>query len=99
MFKPRSNSAASVGSTSSTSSTSSTRSTDMIAHIVAQEPGTIYLWSAGNVRVNGRDLGIDALGAAELASAMRADQRFEFVRIEYLDTEGEEWKASYLVTP
>ncbi|BEI83913.1 hypothetical protein CcaverHIS002_0405170 [Cutaneotrichosporon cavernicola] len=95
MFKARSNSTTSVGSTSSTCSTRSTQ--DMIAHIVAQEPNTIYLWSAGNVRVNGRDLGLDAVGALKLAGAMRCDHRFEFVRIDYLDTEGDEWKASYRV--
>ncbi|BEJ14733.1 hypothetical protein CspHIS471_0405000 [Cutaneotrichosporon sp. HIS471] len=68
MFKARSNSTTSVGSTLSTCSTRSTQ--DMIAHIVAQEPDTIYLWSAGN---------------------------FEFVQIDYLDTEGDEWKASYRI--
>ncbi len=59
------------------------------------------------MRINERDLGVDALEALELAGAFRSDPRvrhpgvsshqFEFVRIEYLDTEGDEWKASYRV--
>jgi hypothetical protein len=81
MFKPRSNSNSSVGSTASSRS----RTSDMIAHIVAQsvrrpaapltQPTSIYLWSAGNVRINGRDLGVDALEALELAGAFRSDRR------------------------
>ncbi|KLT38669.1 hypothetical protein CC85DRAFT_305751 [Cutaneotrichosporon oleaginosum] len=98
MLKARSNSNTSVGSASSTSSSRSRTPGDMIAHIVAQQPKSpIHLWSGGNVRIEGRDLGLDAIEAVELASALRDDTRFEFVRIEYLDTEGDEWKASYRV--
>ena len=47
-----------------------------------------------NARLNGLDLTLPSVDAAELARALHADERFEIVNVVYLDGEdGEDWKV------
>ncbi|WVR07921.1 hypothetical protein IAU60_004964 [Kwoniella sp. DSM 27419] len=88
----------SVSSTTSTSSTSSTYSRcadDMIDRLASQDAhAVIDLWSGGNVRLNGRDLTMTSRDAGDLLEAMKADQRFAFVKLTFFDADGEDWKVS-----
>ena len=62
--------------------------------LIPQAHASFYLWSAGNVRLNGLDLTLPSVDAAELARALHADERFEIVNVVYLDGEdGEDWKV------
>ncbi|WOO82117.1 uncharacterized protein LOC62_04G005618 [Vanrija pseudolonga] len=94
----RSNSTSSVASTSSSRST---RSADDIydrlvrAYVGPQHAAGFQLWSAGNLRVGGRDLAMTLADVVELAASLHDDERFELLDITYLDTERDEWKASY----
>ncbi|WVQ95910.1 hypothetical protein IAU59_003009 [Kwoniella sp. CBS 9459] len=92
----RSYSVSSTRSTSSTSSTYSRLADDMIDRLASQEAhSTIDLWSAGNIRLNGRDLTMAARDAEDLLTAMKEDDRFVFVKLTFFDAEGEDWKISF----
>lgn len=78
------------------------RSTDV------QSSTTFSIWSAGNLRLHGRDLTIPPSDAAELLTNLKRDARvslsgyliradwsqFEIVSVTYLDSDKEEWKVS-----
>ncbi|KAK8849837.1 hypothetical protein IAR55_005173 [Kwoniella newhampshirensis] len=81
---------------SSTTTTYSRSADDMIEKLASQEPHSLIdLWSGGNVRLNGRDLTLTTHHAEDLLHAMRDDDRFEFIRLTFFDTEGEDWKISF----
>ncbi|KAK1923349.1 hypothetical protein DB88DRAFT_510909 [Papiliotrema laurentii] len=92
---PRSLSFSSATSHDSAASTYSRSHYDMLDRLAAQNAhASFYLWSAGNVRLNGLDLTLPSVDAAELARALHADERFEIVNVVYLDGEdGEDWKV------
>ncbi|WWD20466.1 hypothetical protein CI109_104942 [Kwoniella shandongensis] len=92
----RSLSVSSSNSTTSTSSTYSRSAEDMVCRLAGQEPHVLIdLWSGGNVRIDGRDLTLTPHDAEDLLHAIKADERFEFVKVTSFDTEGEDWKISF----
>ncbi|RSH80050.1 uncharacterized protein EHS24_009723 [Apiotrichum porosum] len=99
--KSRSNNTTSFSSATSSVSSAYSRNAEGMLERIATHPDntTLHLWSAGNIRVNSHDLTMPAPEAADLVATLRADSRFQFISIVYLDAEGDEWKASYrLVT-
>ncbi|KAL1412611.1 hypothetical protein Q8F55_000358 [Vanrija albida] len=83
-------------STSSVASAASSHSPDDIyARLVRRPDAALQLWSAGNLRVGGRDLAVSLADVVDLAQSLHDDERFELLSIVYLGTEGDEWKASY----
>ncbi|ORY34561.1 hypothetical protein BCR39DRAFT_556079 [Naematelia encephala] len=90
-----SGSGSSAYSGTSASSAYSRSADDMLDRLAALDStATVHLWSAGNVRFNGRDLTIPSQDAAELIEAMKVDERFEVTDLVHLGG-GEDWKVSF----
>jgi len=60
--------------------------------LTLQTHSTFHLWSAGNVRVDGRDLTIPPAEAHDLIRVIHSDERFEVVQVTSLDGEDGEDK-------
>lgn len=59
-----------------------------------QTNATFFLWSAGNVRINGLDLTLLPSDAVGLVAHLQSDERFEIVHMVQLgDEEGDDWKV------
>ncbi|EKC99024.1 hypothetical protein A1Q2_06778 [Trichosporon asahii var. asahii CBS 8904] len=84
----------SYSSTSSSSSSSATsRADDLYDRLLIK--ATVDVWSAGNLRINGRDQSLPAAEAEELLATLKGDSRM----LAFIDFDGEDWKASYRLAP
>ncbi|ODN80186.1 hypothetical protein L198_07843 [Cryptococcus wingfieldii CBS 7118] len=86
-----------ASSTTSTSSIYSRAADDLIDRFATHQPQTpIHLWSGGNVRLGNMDLTLTTHDAELLMHAMNGDERFDFVKLTFLDEDREEWKISFM---
>lgn len=77
--------------------------------LTSQPQATVDVWSAGNLRINGRDQSLPPAEAEELLATLKEDSRVscsvsittnsQFEMLAFIDFDGEDWKASYRLAP